>query len=69
MTKLTLLKMLHESGGVTTEYPFIEYGSLYMLDELVEDGLLLCVPRKGDLDEVQITEKGKEYSSSHQNGN
>jgi hypothetical protein len=63
MTKQDMLQMLAEGGGATTEYPFIEYGLLNMLDELVEEGLLLRIPRDGDLDEVRITQKGREFLS------
>jgi hypothetical protein len=64
MTKQDMLQMLVKGGGVTTEYPFIEYGLLNMLDDLVEEGLLLRIPRHGDLDEVRLTEKGRGFLSN-----
>lgn len=59
MTKQTILHLINESGGRTTEYPFIETGQVHKLDELVREGLLLRVTRPGDLDEIRITEKGR----------
>ena len=63
MTKRKLLQMLNEAGGVTTEYPFIERGLIIMLDELVEEGLVTRTPRPGDLDEIRMTGKSREFLS------
>lgn len=60
-TKLKILKMLNEAGGSTTEYPFIETGQVHRLDELVEEGFLVRITRDGDLDEIKITDRGREF--------
>lgn len=65
LTKQLLLQMLVDAGGITTEYPFIETGQVLKLVELIDEGLLVRIPRAGDLAEIQITEKGRNYCMVH----
>lgn len=64
LNKHALLEILEESGGTTTEHPFIETGNLTLLEDLIDDGFLIRLTRNGDLDEIQITELGKAFLAS-----
>jgi hypothetical protein len=67
LTKERMLRMLAEGGGETTEYPYIEYGLEYILEELLSDGLVIRIPRPDDFDLIRITKKGRDVVADQTN--
>ena len=64
MTKREWLQAVAELDGNMTEYPFIEWGYVHVMNELLKDGLIMRIPRPGDLAVIRITEKGREFLST-----
>ena len=60
LDKMTILRMLEESGGMSNEYPFIEMGLLGILDEMLAEGLVVRRPHnQSNFAEIRITDAGR----------
>lgn len=62
-TKMMILRMLNNAGGITNEYPFIEMGQFGHLNALLKDGFVEMASGQ-PFRIVKITKKGLDALAS-----